>query len=97
MFAPLKVWRRWHRKVNVAQKRYAITSAIAASGVPSLVQARGHVVDKVAEIPFVVSDKIESFRKTKEAVKFLRMSHLWSDIEKVPILLLFSSYFLEKI
>jgi hypothetical protein len=22
MFAPTKTWRRWHRKVNVAQKRY---------------------------------------------------------------------------
>ncbi|CAJ0956758.1 unnamed protein product, partial [Mesorhabditis belari] len=83
MFAPLKVWRRWHRRVNVAQKRYAITSAIAASGVPSLVQARGHVVDNVAEIPFVVSDKVEGFRKTKEAVSFLRRSHLWADVEKV--------------
>merc|ERR1739844_851735 len=34
MFAPTKTYRRWHRKVNVAQKRYAIVSAIAASGVP---------------------------------------------------------------
>ncbi|CAD6199760.1 unnamed protein product [Caenorhabditis auriculariae] len=77
------VWRRWHRRVNIAQKRYAVTSAIAASGVPALVQARGHVIDKVAEVPFVVSDKVESFRKTKEAVTFLRRSHLWEDIEKV--------------
>lgn len=83
MFAPLKVFRRWHRRVNVAQKRYAICSAIAASGVPSLVQARGHIIDKIAEVPLVVSDKIESFRKTKEAVTFLRRSHIWADIEKV--------------
>jgi len=83
MFAPTKVFRRWHRRVNVAQKRYATVSAIAASGVPALVQARGHVVDKVAEIPFVVSDKVESFRKTKEAVAFLRRVNLWDDIEKV--------------
>jgi len=83
MFAPLKVWRRWHRRVNIAQKRFAISSAIAASGVPALLQARGHVIDKIAEVPLVVSDKIESFRKTKEAVHFLRRSHLWADIEKV--------------
>lgn len=83
MFAPLKVFRRWHRRVNIAQKRYAMCSAIAASGVPALIQARGHIIDKVAEIPFVVTDKVESFRKTKEAVAFLRRSHLWEDIEKV--------------
>jgi len=83
MFAPLKVWRRWHRKINIAQKRYAISSAIAASGIPALLQARGHIIDKIAEVPFVVSDKIESFRKTKEAVSFLRKSNLWDDIARV--------------
>jgi len=83
MFAPTKVYRRWHRKVNVAQKRYAICSAIAASGVPSLVMARGHVIDQIPEVPFVVSDKIEELKKTKDAVEFLRRSHVWADIEKV--------------
>ena len=32
MFAPTKTWRRWHRKVNVTQKRFAMTSCIAATG-----------------------------------------------------------------
>jgi len=44
MFAPTRVWRRWHRRVNVAQKRYAICSAVAATGVPGLVMARGHLI-----------------------------------------------------
>ena len=43
MFAPTKPWRRWHRRVNVNQKRYAIVSAIAASGVPALVQSKGKI------------------------------------------------------
>ncbi|KAL3108635.1 hypothetical protein niasHT_015557 [Heterodera trifolii] len=83
MFAPTKVYRRWHRRVNVAQRRYAIVSAIAASAVPALVQARGHVIDQLNEIPLVISDKIESFTKTKEAVGFLQRAHLWDDVEKV--------------
>ena len=41
MYAPLKVWRKWHRKINLKQRRYALVSAIAASGVPSLVLAKG--------------------------------------------------------
>merc|ERR1711941_52314 len=32
MFAPTKVWRRWHRRVNLNQKRMAVCSALAASG-----------------------------------------------------------------
>lgn len=60
-----------------------MVSAIAASGVPALVQARGHVIDDIPEIPFVVVDKVESFKKTKEAQMFLRRSRFWADVEKV--------------
>ena len=47
MYAPLKVWRKWHRKINLKQRRYALVSAIAASGVPSLVLARGLFMSNV--------------------------------------------------
>lgn len=83
MFAPTKTYRRWHRRVNVAQRRHAVASAIAASGVPALVQARGHIIDEISEVPLVFNDKIESFTKTKEAVAFLQRAKLWADIEKV--------------
>lgn len=85
MFAPTKVYRRWHRRVNIAQRRYAVVSAIAASGVPALVQARGHVIDQLNEIPLVLTDKIESLTKTKEAVALLKRTNLWGDIEKVNV------------
>lgn len=42
-----QVWRRWHRKVNINQKRYAVASALAASALPSLVLARGHRIEQV--------------------------------------------------
>jgi len=83
MFAPTKPWRRWHRKINVNQKRYALVSAIAASGVPALVQSKGHVVDTVPELPLVVSDKVQEFGKTKQAVAFLKSINAWNDVVKV--------------
>merc|ERR1712127_591582 len=83
MFAPTKTWRRWHRKVNVAQKRYAMCSAIAATGVPALVMAKGHQIQETPEIPLVVSDKIQGYSKTKEAVIFLHRIKAWADINKV--------------
>ena len=49
MFAPTKVWRRWHRKINITQKRHAVASALAASALPSLVMARGHKIDQARE------------------------------------------------
>merc|ERR1719482_2361010 len=46
MFAPTKIWRKWHSKSNVTQKRYALASALAASAVPALVMSRGHRIDQ---------------------------------------------------
>jgi len=83
MFAPTKTWRRWHRRVNVAQKRYAVCSAIAATGVPALVMAKGHQIQGIPEVPLVVDDKVQSFSKTKEAVVFLRKNKAWADVAKV--------------
>merc|ERR1712133_124357 len=83
MFAPTKTWRRWHRKINVKQKRSALCSAIAASGIPSLVMSKGHMINEVPEMPLVVSDKVQEYSKTKEAVALLRRLRAWSDVQKV--------------
>ncbi|KAG2689871.1 hypothetical protein I3760_09G160500 [Carya illinoinensis] len=82
MFAPTKIWRRWHRKVNVNLKRYAVVSAIAASAVPSLVLARGHRIESVPELPLVISDSAESVEKTSAALKVLKDIGAHPDAEK---------------
>lgn len=64
MFAPLKVYRRWHRKINLNQKRHAVASAIAASAVTPLVMARGHRVNQVPELPLVVENLNAETTKT---------------------------------
>ncbi|KAI3856117.1 hypothetical protein MKW98_016150 [Papaver atlanticum] len=69
MFAPTRILRRWHRKISVNQKRYAIVSALAASAVPSIVLARGHTIEGVLELPLVVNDSIEGVEKTTDAEK----------------------------
>ena len=54
LFAPLKTWRKWHRKINLNQKRHAVASALAAAAVAPLVLARGHNVNAVPELPLVI-------------------------------------------
>ncbi|CEP07253.1 hypothetical protein [Parasitella parasitica] len=83
MFAPTNVMRQWHVKINVNQRRFATVSALAASGLPSLVMARGHRISKLEEVPMVVEDKIESLVRTREAVETLKSIHAYSDVEKV--------------
>jgi large subunit ribosomal protein L4e len=82
MFAPTKTWRRWHRKINTNQKRYAVASALAASALPSLVMARGHRVDKVSEVPLVLENTFEAVSKTKDAIKILKAVGAFDDVLK---------------
>merc|ERR1712024_410818 len=83
MFAPTKVYRRWHRRVSVQQKRYAMVSAITATGVPALVMAKGHRIEETPEVPMVVSDKVQAFAKTKEAMIFMKRNKAHNDVDQV--------------
>merc|ERR1711907_124743 len=83
MFAPTKVWRRWHRRVNLQQKRMAVCSALAASALPALVMARGHAIDQVPEVPLVVAnDAFTGMEKTKTAVALLKALNAYDDVQK---------------
>jgi large subunit ribosomal protein L4e len=83
MFAPTKVFRKWHHKVSVNQRRYAVVSALAASALPSLVFARGHKIEKVQELPLVLSNEVESIDKTKRALDILQAIAAFADVERV--------------
>jgi len=84
MFSPTKIWRRWHRKININQKRFATVSALAASAVPALVMARGHRVDQINEIPLVLgSESVKDVAKTKDAVALLKKIHAYEDVQHV--------------
>jgi len=83
MFSPTKIWRRWHRKLNVREKRVAVVSALSASCLPPLVMAKGHKIDEVAELPLVLSDGIESIQKTKQAIEILKKVGCDEELQRV--------------
>eukprot|EP00178_Gracilaria_changii_P003094 TRINITY_DN1450_c2_g1_i1.p1 TRINITY_DN1450_c2_g1~~TRINITY_DN1450_c2_g1_i1.p1 ORF type:complete len:122 (-),score=3.98 TRINITY_DN1450_c2_g1_i1:604-969(-) len=80
MAFPLKTWRRWHRKVNLNQRRHALASAIAATGVTALVMAKGHKVSQVPQLPLVLDNEVGTISKTSEAVKLLKRYGLYEDV-----------------
>lgn len=55
--------------------------------VPLLTHSKiGHRIDQIPEVPLVVTDKIQGFTKTKEAVIFLKRDvKAWNDIEQVTL------------
>jgi len=84
MFAPTKTWRRWHRRINLNEKRYALVSALAASAIPALVMSRGHRIEQVPEVPLVVDTKaFDNVDKTSRAVALLKGLNAYEDVEKV--------------
>ena len=82
MFNPNQVHRRWHRRVNTNQKRFAVASAVAASALPALVLARGHKVSEVPEFPLVIADTAADTTKTSAAVKLLQSLGAYDDVLK---------------
>jgi len=84
MFAPTKTWRRWHKRISITQKRFALVSALAASALPALVMARGHRIQHIPEVPLIVDNKvIDNIDKTSKAIQLLKTLHAYADVEKV--------------
>jgi large subunit ribosomal protein L4e len=82
MYNPSKTYRKWNRKININQKRYAVASALAASAVPALVMARGHSIDEVPEIPLVLDTALEASKKTSAAKDILQAVGAIGDVDK---------------
>jgi large subunit ribosomal protein L4e len=80
MAFPLRTYRRWHRKVNLRQRRVALAAALAATQVPALVMARGHRIMAVPQLPLVLDDSVGQISKTKEAVAMLKRFGAYEDV-----------------
>jgi len=85
MFAPTKIWRKWHVKINQGQKRFATASALAASSVAPLLLARGHQIASVPEVPLVIDSALfegAAAVKTSAAFKILTSVGAGADVLK---------------
>ncbi len=79
---PPKVEKRIHERINKKEKRIAIRSAIAATAIPDLIRARGHIVDTVVQIPPVVVKDFEKIQFLSDVKRTLKRLGLWDDIER---------------
>ena len=70
----------YHEKINRKERRLAIRSAIAATTNPELVENRGHKVENVPQIPFVVDDELAKIKNTKETREIFKTLGIMDDI-----------------
>jgi large subunit ribosomal protein L4e len=80
---PPTIEKRIYKKIPKKEKRLALFSAIAATASKDLIEARGHVIGNVPDLPLVVTDDLESIKTTKDLKSVLINLGVWPDIERV--------------
>lgn len=79
---PPKVEKQIKKKINAKERKKATASAIAATAIKELVEERGHVIDKVPEIPLVVSDELENLKTAKDVENAFSKLGLSEDLQR---------------
>ncbi|MFC2174926.1 50S ribosomal protein L4 [archaeon] len=79
---PPKVEKVIVKQINKKESAIAMKSAIAATANKKLVEAHGHAVEGVAEVPIVFEDTLAGIGKTKEAIAALESVGLGKDLER---------------
>ncbi|AIG98919.1 MAG: 50S ribosomal protein L4 [Archaeoglobus fulgidus] len=77
---PPKPERKWAEKINKKEMRKALKSAIAATANEELVRQRSHVFE--GELPKVVSNELESVKRTKDVAEVFRAIGVYADVER---------------
>ncbi len=77
---PPEVAKKIVKKINKKEKRKAWASAIAATGIKELVEARGHILEGVPQIPLVVDDSLEELDTAAKARESFMKLGVWNDI-----------------
>ncbi len=77
---PPTTMKKIHERINRKEKRLALLSAIAATAVRYFVEARGHDISSVPQLPLVVIDDLEKLNKASEVREFFIKLGLWADV-----------------
>ena len=80
---PPVVEKKIKKKIPKKEKRLALFSAIAATGSKERVAMRGHVVDDVPDFPLVVTDDVQSLKKTRDLKDAFINMGVWPDVYRV--------------
>ncbi len=77
---PPRVEKRIHEEVNKREKKLGTMSALAATAIPDLVRARGHVFTAQALPVIVESGVLEAVKRTREARDLLDRLGIYQDV-----------------
>ena len=79
---PTRAEKNHHEKINIKERRFAIRSAVAATTNKELVEARGHNLGEIEQVPIIVEDDICSLKTTKETREVFKNLGVFEDITR---------------
>jgi len=71
------------KKIPKKEKRLALFSAIAATAMKEIVSKRGHIIDSVPDLPLIVTDDLQSLKRTQEVKEAFISLGVWPDVYRV--------------
>ncbi|MEM2749949.1 MAG: 50S ribosomal protein L4, partial [Candidatus Bathyarchaeia archaeon] len=74
---PPTVEKKIYKKIPKKEKRLALFSAIAATASKNIVEGRGHIIERVPDIPLIVTDDLESVKRAKDLKNVLVNLGVW--------------------
>jgi len=80
---PPVVEKKIKKKIPKKEKLLALLSAIAATGSKEIVSTRGHAVEDVPDFPLIVTEEIQSLKRTKELKDLFVNIGVWPDVYRV--------------
>jgi len=80
---PPKAEKRIHKRVNRKERLLALASAIAATSLRHVVEGRGHKVQNVPSLPFIVSSEFENVSKVKDVVNAFKFWGIEEELERI--------------
>ncbi|MFP3984713.1 MAG: 50S ribosomal protein L4 [Candidatus Bathyarchaeia archaeon] len=80
---PPRSEKRIVKRIPKKERRLALKSAVAATGVKDVVANRGHLAEDVPDFPLVVVDDLEGLKRTKDVEKVLLSLGVWGDVFRV--------------
>lgn len=80
---PPESWKVIYKKLNKKEKTVGLCSAISCTSIKELVEKRGHIVTELNSFPMIVTDDLESIKKTKDLMSVLKDLGIGDDIARV--------------
>lgn len=77
---PPRPQKNYHERINRKERRLAIRSAVAATARKDLVEARGHRIENVPQLPLVVDDELSMIKRTADTREVFRKLGIMDDI-----------------